>query len=119
MLKTKAEVMKQLGRVYKELITLQQPVKVPDGQGGYEEGEPVEYPVYAYFKKVKTSLNAETGAIVSAVTREIAIPNRPGVPEVKKGWKVVSGTKTFSIDQEPYEDDYNREIVIICREVVK
>jgi head-tail adaptor len=119
MLKTKAEIMKQLGRVYKDLLVLQKPVKVPDGQGGFKEGDPVEFQVYAYFKKVKTSLNEETGTIVSAITREIAIPNRPGIPDVKKGWRVLFGPKTFLVEQEPYDDDYNREKVLICKEVIR
>jgi SPP1 family predicted phage head-tail adaptor len=119
MLKTKAEVMKQLGRVYKDQITLQKAVKIPDGQGGFKKSDPVEYQVYAYFKKVQTSLNEETGTIVSAITREIAIPNGPGVPAVKKGWRVLFGMKTFSVEQEPYDDDYNREKVLICKEVIR
>jgi SPP1 family predicted phage head-tail adaptor len=119
MLKTKSEVMKQLGRVYKDKIILKKPVKVPDGQGGFKSDFQYVATVYSFFKKVKTAINEEAGAIVSAVTREIAIPNRPGIPAVKKGWQVLFGTKTFSIDQEPYDDDYNREKVLICREVVK
>lgn len=118
MLKTKNEVMKQVGKIYKDLITLQELGKTPDGQGGFKKGVLAEYQVYAFVNKPKVATETEAGAIVSELTYQINLPDRLGVPDVQKGWLVLCGSKKFEVEH-AYINNYDREKVLICREVVK
>jgi head-tail adaptor len=118
MLKTKADVMKVLGRTYRDKIILKEPVKTPDGQGGFKPGWDDGITVGAYFRTPKLSTQEETGTIISEMTQEIKIQNRIGVPDVCKGWRAEFGTKTFSVEH-VYNDDYDQTKVLVCKEVTR
>lgn len=119
MLKTKAEVMKTLGRVYKDRIELQKPAKkTPDGKGGFVTTFETVATVGAFFRKPKVSTTDKAGVEASEMVYEVAIQNRSGVPDVKKGWQIVFGTKKFDV-KHAYDDDFNREKIIIYEDVVK
>jgi head-tail adaptor len=118
MIKTKAEVVKVLGRVYREKITLQQPIKTPDGRGGFVSSWSEGIEVKFYSRTPKTSTTEEAGAVVSIMVHEFKIQDRPGVPPVERGWRVLDGTKTLPVEH-VYPDDYDRTLVLVCREVVK
>jgi len=118
MLKTKAETMKVLGRTYRDRVILQQPVKIPDGQGGSKSDLQTVATVGAYLRAPRVSTDTEAGAVVSEMTYEIKIQNRPGVPDVRKGWRGIWGNKTFSVEH-VYDDAYDQTKVLVCREVVR
>lgn len=96
-------------------ITLQPPTKTADGMGGFSTtwamGNVV---VWAEFKKPKTQTADAVGTVVSDMTREIHIRYRP---DVRRGWRVVAGARTFEVE---HTYDIGRETtVLVCRELVK
>lgn len=101
-----------IGRMDKR-ITLQEPVKTPDGRGGYTTAWPDRATVWAEFRKPNVSTEIVAGAVSSDMTREISIRFRT---DVKKGWQVIYGTRKFAV---AHTYDYGRETTImVCREVV-
>jgi SPP1 family predicted phage head-tail adaptor len=118
MLKTRAEVMKNLGKIYKDLITLKEPIETPDGQGGYKPNFQTVATVYAFVKKPRLATEVEAGGVVSELTYEIALPDRPGVPDAKKKWKVLFDQKVFIVEH-AYINDYDREKILVVKEVVR
>ncbi|MPM69781.1 hypothetical protein SDC9_116729 [bioreactor metagenome] len=102
------------GRLNKRII-LKQPVKTPDGRGGYSTVWQDMGTVWAEFRKPSLQTAETTGTIVSELIREISIRFRT---DIRKGWRVVYGGKIFSVEHPPY--DYGRETtVLVCKEVVK
>ena len=118
MLKTKSETMKLLGRAYRNTVDIQQFVRTPDGMGGYSSDWVTMATVGAYFKTPRVATVSETGTVASEMTHEIKIHNRTGSPAVSKGWRVLYGAKTFSVEH-AYDDEYDMTKVLVCREVVK
>jgi SPP1 family predicted phage head-tail adaptor len=110
--------MKILARSYREKIAIQQYVKTQDGQGGYVSAWVTVATVGANFKKPKLATVEAAGAIVSEMTHEIKIYDRHA-PDVKKGWRVLHGTKIFSVEHDAYDDDYDQTKVLVCKETAK
>ena len=95
-------------------VDLQELVKTADGQGGFTSTWSTAVTVWAEFKKPTAVTAAVDGAMVSDMTREIGIRFRL---DVKKGWRVVWGTRIFEV---LHTYDYGRTTtILVCREVVK
>lgn len=96
-------------------ITLQPPTETADGAGGrstvWTNGNVT---VWAEFVKPRVAAMQETGAVVSEMVREIRVRLRT---DVRKGWRVVFGTRLFDV-QHTYEENRDATI-LVCREVVK
>lgn len=100
-------------------ITLQKPVKTPDGMGG--QGKPSwadVVTIWADFLPPSASTDAIQGTIVSEMLRKLSIWKRD---DVRKGWRVKHTTKDITkyYDVEhayPYDDLHT---TLICKEVVK
>lgn len=102
-----------IGRMDKR-ITLQAQEKTSDGQGGYTTAWVTKGTVWAEFRKPSLQTAEATGTIVSELMRAISIRFRA---DVRKGWRVLYGAKTFSVE---HTYDYGREAtVLVCKEVVK
>lgn len=102
-----------IGRMDKR-IQLCQFTKTPDGRGGRVSKPELVDTVWAEFRKPQFTTSEENGTVVSHLTREIAIRYRA---DVRRGWQVLYGPKTFDIE---HTYDYGKETtVLVCREVVK
>lgn len=114
-MKTKLEAMKDLSGVKNKKIVLKQPEYAPDGRGGQKLiGMPDVATVWAEFRKPRSSVVSQAGTVVGELIREIKIWNRP---DVRRGWQVKHGDKTYTI-----ENTYNfdaENIILVCREVVR
>lgn len=95
-------------------IDLVEMVKTADGSGGYTTVATVRATVWAEFVKPRVATLQETGTVISEMAREIKIRLRT---DVKKGWKIAWGLKTFDV-QHVYDAD-RATTVLVCREVVK
>ena len=95
-------------------IDLIEPVKTADGAGGYSTVLTKRATVWAEFVKPRVATLQETGTVISEMAREIKIRIRA---DVKKGWKITWGLKTFDV-QHTYDLDRSTT-VLVCREVVK
>lgn len=110
--------MKALARLYREQIILQRCDKIPDGMGGFKTEWVTVATVGARLRNPRVKTAEETGAVQSVRMHEIRIRNRPGAPDIRRGWRVLWGTKTISVE-DAYYDDYDGDKVLICRETVK
>ena len=102
-----------IGRMDK-LISLIEMVRTPDGAGGYSTVATTRATVWAEFVRPRVASLQETGTVISEMNREIKIRTRT---DVKKGWKIAWGLKTFDV-QHVYDLD-RATTVLVCREVVK
>jgi SPP1 family predicted phage head-tail adaptor len=95
-------------------ITLQEPVKTPDGKGGFTTTWTDRATVWAEFKKPTFETKEAAGAIQSVSRREIKIRYRS---DVVKGWRIIHSTNIIPIDH-VYDDD-RAETFMVAREMVK
>lgn len=95
-------------------ISLIEKVRTPDSAGGFLTAEITRATVWAEFVKPRVASLQETGTVISEMSREIKIRLRT---DVKKGWKIAWGLKTFDV-QHTYDPD-RASTVLVCREVVK
>lgn len=95
-------------------ITLQYQTRVSDGAGGYTTTDTTVGPIWAEFVRPRVNTMQETGAVVSEMVREIRIRHRT---DIKKGWKVLHGSRTFTVEHA--FDEGRDSTIIICREVVR
>ena len=110
---TKAEAMKAVNKKYTESLTLQEPVKTPDGRGGYTTVWTTRATAWAEFRKTSVATEAANGAVVSDMTREIGTRYRT---DVKKGWRAMYGSRRFDV---LHTYHYGHETtILVCREVV-
>lgn len=102
-----------IGKMNKK-ITLQQPVNIPDGRGGYKKTYETVTSVWAEFLTPNVSTEEANGTIISEVMRKVSIWRRN---DVKKGWRVLWGNRILSIEH-TYE--YGDALTtLVCKEVVK
>lgn len=97
-----------------ELIELKQPTETGDGMGGWSTSFTTVDTVWAEFMKPRLATMQESGSVISEMVREIRIRNRT---DVRKGWRVIHGSKTFDVEH-AYDPDRD-STVIVCREVVR
>ena len=97
----------------KKLI-LQEPVKTPDGKGGYVTTWPNSITVWAEAWKPKTVTADATGTMLSELTRNHVIWRRS---DVRKGWRVLYKTHIYSVEH-AYDYEKN-ETMVVCKEVVR
>ena len=97
-----------------ELIELRHPGEIDDGMGGRTVFWGTIDTVWAEFLKPRLSTMQESGSVVSEMVREIRIRNRT---DVRKGWRVICGAKTFDVEH-AYDPD-RESTIIVCREVVR
>ena len=97
-----------------ELIELKQPTETSDGMGGWSASFATVDTVWAEFLKPRLATMQESGSVISEMVREIRIRNRT---DVRKGWRVIHGAKTFDVEH-AYDPDRD-STVIVCREVVR
>ena len=97
-----------------ELIELKQPAEAEDGMGGRPATYTPVDTVWAEFLKPRLATMQETGSVISEMVREIRIRNRT---DVRKGWRVIHGSKTFDVEH-AYDPD-RESTIIVCREVVR
>jgi len=95
-------------------ITITQPTKTDDGQGGKIKTWTTVATVWAQFKIPKVTTDVATGTVLSDLTWEIGIRYRT---DILKGWKVSYGIQTFEV-MHVYSLDRDKT-TLICREVVK
>lgn len=95
-------------------IDLIEIVRTADGAGGYTSVPTKRATVWAEFIKPRVASLQETGTVISEMSREIKIRLRT---DVKKGWKIAWGLKTFEV-QHTYDTDRSTTL-LVCREVVK
>lgn len=95
-------------------ITLTYQSRVSDGAGGFTTTEVTAATVWAEFVRPRVNTMQENGAVVSEMVREIRIRHRD---DVKKGWKVLHGTRTYTVEHA--FDEGRDSTIIVCREVVK
>lgn len=96
------------------MITLQYQTMTTDGAGGFVSKDVVAATVWAEFIKPRVATMQETGSVISEMVREIRIRHRT---DIKKGWKVLYGSKTFDVEH-AYDPD-RESTIIVCREVVR
>lgn len=97
-----------------ERLTLQEPVKTPDGRGGYTTVWTTRKTVWAEPRKPTFNTSIVAGAVSSDMTREWGIRYDT---DVRKGWRALWGDRILDI-QHTY--DYGRETtILVCREVVR
>jgi SPP1 family predicted phage head-tail adaptor len=96
-------------------ITLQKPVKTPDGMGGSKTDYATVTAVWAEFLRPGLQVAESTGTIISELIRKIIIWKRP---DVRKGWRVLLGSRTFSVEHS-YDDANRLKMVLVCKEVVR
>lgn len=114
MLLSKADAMKAVNKKYVERITLMEPVKTPDGAGGYKTVMTNRGAMWCEFKKPKLQTEVVAGAISSVLLREIGIRYRA---DVKKSWQVLYGLKTYSVE---HTYDYGKETtILVAKEIIK
>ena len=101
------------GRLDKR-ITFQYQGRSSDGAGGWITSPITVGPVWAEFVRPRVNTMQEAGAVVSEMVREIRIRHRT---DIKKGWKVLHGSRTFAVEHA--FDEGRDSTIIICREVVK
>lgn len=97
-----------------ELIELKQPTVAEDGMGGRSTTFTTADTVWAEFLKPRLATMQESGSVISEMVREIRIRNRT---DVRKGWRVIHGSKTFDVEH-AYDPD-KESTIIVCREVVR
>lgn len=103
-----------IGKMNNKII-LQKPVKTPDGQGGFRTDYQIAYTIWAEFIRPNLQTVESTGTIVSEIFRKIIIWKKL---DVKRGWRVLFGTRTFNVEHS-YDDDNPLKMVLVCKEVVK
>ena len=118
MLLSKTDAMKAVNKKYVEKIILRKPNTEDDGGGGKKPSSSGKWAdvatVWAEFKKPNLKTEVVEGAISSILLREIGIKYRA---DVKKGWQVLYGVKTYTIE---HTYDYGKETtILVCKEVVK
>ncbi|MCC5465545.1 phage head closure protein [Pelosinus baikalensis] len=119
MLLSKADVMKAVNKKYVEKIILQQVNMISDGAGGFKPATGINKwitvaTVWSEFRKPNLKTEVVAGAISSVLLREIGIRYRT---DVKKGWQVLYGAKTYSVE---HTYNYGTEsTILVCKEVVK
>lgn len=102
-----------IGRMNKR-ITLHEPVKTPDGQGGKGKSYEPRGTVWAELRKPKRQIAAANGGIVADVEQEISIRCRE---DVRRGWRVTYKDRTFDVlDAYPPGKE---AVILVCREMVK
>jgi SPP1 family predicted phage head-tail adaptor len=95
-------------------ITLQESVKTSDGAGGFKTSWVTRSTVWAEVKKPDLKTEVVAGAISSVLLREIGIRYRT---DVKKGWQVMYGVKTYSVE---HTYDYGKTTtILVVKEVIK
>jgi SPP1 family predicted phage head-tail adaptor len=102
-----------IGRMDKR-ITLEEPVKTPDGKGGFTTIWTPRGTVWAEFKKPTFETKEAAGAVQSVSRREFKIRYRS---DVVKGWRIVYGTQVILIDH--VYDIGKAETFLVVREMVK
>lgn len=102
-----------IGRM-KERLELLEPVRTPNGSGGYATVMTSRGTVWAEKKKPDLKTEVIAGAISSVLLSEFNIRYHS---TVKKGWQGKHEGRTYSIE---HTFDYGKQAtVLICREVVK
>ena len=102
-----------IGRMDKRL-ELFEPVRTPDGKGGFATVMTSRGTVWAEFKKPDLKTEVVAGAIASVLLREVSIRYRA---DVKKGWQGKCEGRTYSVE---HTYDYGKTAtMLICKEVVK
>jgi SPP1 family predicted phage head-tail adaptor len=110
----KADAMKAVNKKRRESLVLQEPVKTPDGRGGYTTKWEDRGAVWAEPRKPSVSTGIVAGAVASDMTREWDILFRE---DVAKGWRALWGDRTLSVE---HTYSYGRETtILVCREVVR
>ena len=96
-------------------VALQADAGISDGAGGFETNWTTIATVFAAFPKPRRIRPlVETGTAISDLTQDIRIWIRA---DVKKGWRVIWGARTYEV-QHTYDEE--RIItVLVCREIVK
>ncbi len=106
--------MKAVNKKRREKIELFEFVKTPDGAGGYKAVLTSRGIAWAKFPKPSLKTEVVAGAFSSVLLRDIDIGYRT---DVKKGWQVLYGTKTYNVE---HTYDYGTETtILVCKEVVK
>ena len=114
MLLSKADAMKAVNKKRGEKLELIEPVKTPNGSGGYATVMTSRGFVWAEFRKPNIKTEVVAGAISSVLLREIGIRYRA---DVKKGWQVMCGLKTYSVE---HTYDYGKETtILVAKEIIK
>ena len=95
-------------------ITLQRPVKIPDGMGGSKSDWQDIAVVWAEFRNPNMKELTAMGTVVSDLIRQISIRRRK---DIKRGWRVLNNSRIYEV-QHTY--DINLETtMLVCQEVVK
>ena len=105
--------MKSVNKKYPEKLTLQEPIKTPDGRGGFKPVFVDRDTIYFEFRKTSVSTGVIAGAVASDMTQELGTRYRT---DVKKGWRAMYGNRRFDV---LHTYHYGHETTImVCREVV-
>lgn len=110
---TKAETMKSVNKKFPESLVLQEPIKTPDGRGGFKTTWKDREKIYFEFRKTSVSTGVVAGAVASDMTQDLGTRYRT---DVKKGWRAVYGPRRFDV-LHTYSFGHETTIMV-CREVV-
>jgi SPP1 family predicted phage head-tail adaptor len=103
----------RIGKMTERLV-LQEPVKTPDGRGGYTTVWTTRATVWAEPRKPTVNTAVVAGAVASDMLREWGIRYRI---DCRKGWRALWGDRTLSVE---HTYSYGHETtILVCREVVR
>jgi SPP1 family predicted phage head-tail adaptor len=114
MIKTKAEAMKEVGKVYKDKIIILGPGLTPDGEGGFIEGEIELQTLLANVTEIRATQQYEFNSIGVEATHRIELPKRP-IKTVDEKNRIKYTDKTLK--ERFFEIKTFENNVITCREV--
>lgn len=113
-MKTKAEAMKDLGRVFNKRIVLQKNDQIPDSHNGFTDNWVDVATVWAEFRKPRTATVETAEAFSGELTYEVVIWKRG---DVERGWRVLWKNKVMEVENVYNYDD--ETIVLVCRELAR
>lgn len=100
---------------FRHRIALQSATQTDDGMGGFTEAWATEETVWAAIWPLKGSTLIDSLKLETTITHRIVIRYKSGIQPY---WRVLYGTRVFTIDSIINPDERNRYLELMCWEVL-
>jgi len=101
--------------ILRHRITLQSPINVPDGFGGFTVSWEDEFNAWADIDPPKGREYFAAGEKQTEITTRVRVRYRAGI---KGSWRVKFGKRIFDINSIIDPDERHRELILMCVENV-